>query len=335
MPNVAISISTDEATRALGKALSGNTVLQKLDLRYSNLSGNRGKKLFKTLPPHVLESLLLSNCLFGSQEIKDLAEFFFDRGGGAITLDLRHNELGDEGAMALSNAMMSDSMEGGGRGFRSLILGNCLIGDDGAKSLAEALGREGNSLLELDLRGNKITEVGAAALAQAITIKKQGLLTLDLRENQIGDEGAQSIANALSNQCSLTELNISDNKIGNQGAKSIADSLALNNRLKRLLLYANAIGDGGARSFLKALEYNDSLLHLDLSRNVADKNLRQKIMKIIEANRRCKRRKKERPKANANCDLGGIMSGIFDALSESNMCGSPAGVGGTDSLGKE
>jgi Ran GTPase-activating protein (RanGAP) involved in mRNA processing and transport len=324
-----VSISTDHETMALADALSSNTVLQKVDLRYSNLAGSRAKKLFATTSSLLLDSLLLCNCRIESEGVKDLAESSFGR--SVTSLDLRYNEIGDEGAGYLSEAMIvASKAEEGPCRFQSLILGNCLISNDGAKSLAEALGRKDNLMKELDLRENQIGDDGVAALAQALTIK-QGLLTLDLRENQIGNKGAQSIANALSNQCTLTDLNLSDNQIGNDGARSLAHSLALNSHLKRLLLYANLIGDSGAESFLRSMEFNDSLTHLDLSRNAADKNVRQEIVKIIEANRRCTRKKKERPKPQHNYDCFGIMDGIIDSISDTTICGSTDGAtGGAD-----
>jgi Ran GTPase-activating protein (RanGAP) involved in mRNA processing and transport len=320
LTELVVSISTDHETMALANALSSNTVLRKLDLRYSNLSGGRAKKLFATTSSLLLDSLLLCNCRIESAGVKDLAESSFGR--SVTSLDLRYNEIGDDGAGYLSEAMMAASTtEDGPCRFQSLILGNCLISNDGAKSIAEALGRKDNFMKELDLRENQIGDDGAAALAQALTIK-QGLLTLDLRENQIGNKGAQSIANALSNQSTLTDLNLSDNQIGNEGAQSLAGSLTLNTQLKRLLLYANLIGDSGAKSFLHSMQFNDSLTHLDLSRNAADKNLRQEIVKIIEANRRCARKKKERPKPQHNYDCFGIMDGIIDSISGTTICGS-------------
>ena len=85
--------------------------------------------------------------------------------------------------------------------LRDLQLNHCDIGDDGALALAEAV-RDGAapSLQNLWLGGNLIGDSGAAALAQAITpglSEATGLRRLGLYSNQISDGGALALGHAV------------------------------------------------------------------------------------------------------------------------------------------
>ncbi len=73
----------------------------------------------------------------------------------------------------------------------ALDLRNNQIGDDGARALAES--ETLDKLTSLDLSSNQISSVGAQALAESQILIK--LTSLDLGSNQIGDDGAQAIKN--------------------------------------------------------------------------------------------------------------------------------------------
>jgi len=178
---------------------------------------------------------------------------------GLTSLTLRGNEIGDEGAKALTTLT----------GLTSLDLVANQIGDEGTKALAAL-----TSLTSLDLGYNQIGCKGAKALtaltgltflnlwdneigaegAKALTALT-GLTSLDLRTNQIGCKGAKALA-ALTG---LTSLNLWDNKIGDEGAKALTALTGLTS----LDLVANEIGDEGA----KALTALTGLTSLDLVAN--------------------------------------------------------------------
>lgn len=313
LTSLSMRIRTDDEIAMLAQALSHNTVLETLNFRYSSLSGDRVRKLVSRMSPSI-HTVTLCNCQIERQGALDLA--LMAEGGTIANLDLRHNAIGDEGAHMLSIAMTRTNCS-----WRTLVLGNCMISDDGARSLAEGL-QHHPLLRDLNLRGNEIGDTGMVALAHAMTFKKEGghdegLVTLDLRENHITDGGAESMAMALANHknpCTLTELNLSCNRIGGYGAIRLANALTVNSTLQRLFLSGNAIGDRGAGAFLMAMDYNTTLVHLDLSHNGASKGIRNDMAQILEGNRNTTRTKKSRvePEPSSDCASSLCVAVLFD-----------------------
>jgi len=197
------------------------------------------------------------------------------------SLDLRANQLGDEGVRALVELAQLTVLDLGGNqitddGARalaelgrltSLALSTNRIGDDGARALAEL-----RQLTSLDLSANHVGPRGAGALAAltrltrldlgANQIRSSGLVArgtpifpLQLNTNEIGDEGASALA-ALTQ---LTSLDLSANAIGDAGARALGHLAGL----VALDLSTNRIGDDGAR----ALGQLGKLTSLDLSDN--------------------------------------------------------------------
>eukprot|EP00943_MAST-04B_sp_MAST-4B-sp1_P003124 g3124.t1 len=114
-----------------------------------------------------------------------------------------------------------------------LGLGNCYIGDEGAKELAEAL-KVNTSLKEISLSSNNIGAEGGKELAEALKELAEALKVntslekIDLRNNTIGDEGAKYVAEALKVTTSLKEIYLWNNNIGDEGAKELAEALKVN-----------------------------------------------------------------------------------------------------------
>jgi internalin A len=148
------------------------------------------------------------------------------------SLDLRANQLGDEGAREL----------GALAGLTYLDLGGNQLSDEGARALSGL-----RQLTCLALSTNRIGDNGAAALS-ALT----ALTALDLSSNNIGPEGARSIA-ALT---ALTRLDLGANQVRDAGALARGTPLFA-------MQQSNQIGDDGACA-LGALV---ALTSLDLSAN--------------------------------------------------------------------
>ena len=133
------------------------------------------------------------------------------------------------------------------------------IGEDGARALAGALA-SGNcpSGLHLNLCSNRISDEGAQAIAEALSSGHcpSGLL-VDLIVNEIGDEGAQALAEALASGSCPSELllNLCDNRISDESAQVLASALELGNCPSglHLSLGGNYISDKGAQALAKAL----------------------------------------------------------------------------------
>ena len=270
-------IHTDVEARILGNALTENYTLHTLNFRYSILSGDRARLLLSNIPPNI-RHLTLCNCEIDSDGVQHLA--YLSHESFITYLDLRHNEIGDEGARILSVAMKLK-----GCAWKSLNLGNCMIGDGGARYLSQGLRLRG--FQELDLRGNQIGDRGVLALSRALALGID-LERLDLRDNQIGDAGADSLALAIEYYhtfYALSYLNVSGNHIGDAGAEKLADALKVNATLEDLNLAGNSIGDDGAQAFVLAMKYNHTLCRMNLSHNNASREVRDCIARALESNR--------------------------------------------------
>ncbi|KAL8175282.1 UNVERIFIED_CONTAM: hypothetical protein K2H54_018005 [Gekko kuhli] len=130
----------------------------------------------------------------------------------------KENEIGDEGAAALSNVLP---------GLRSLEM--------------------------LNLSQNKITNLGAEKLANALP-SLPSLKTLSVYNNSIGDAGAEDFAKVLPELTSLRVLNVQCNKITAAGAQRLTDSLRKCPHIQSVALWNPKIPHG----ILKHLRQLDS-----------------------------------------------------------------------------
>ncbi|KAL1495116.1 hypothetical protein AB1Y20_016983 [Prymnesium parvum] len=105
---------------------------------------------------------------------------------GVTSLDLRENNIRDEGAAHIAEALKTTAT------LTSLNLGENEIGAEGAAHIAEAL-KTNATLTSLNLRGNDIGAEGAAHIAEALKTNAT-LTSLDLNENGIGSEALQQAA---------------------------------------------------------------------------------------------------------------------------------------------
>ena len=169
-------------------------------------------------------------------------------------LSLSNNEIGDEGAGIIAEALQSSNLH-------YLVLKNNGIGDLGAQAISKAL--PGSKLEILDLKGNRIGNFGIGAIAK---ILKQAprLTTLLLEGNGICSSGANAIGEALAGS-NLEILNLKANQIGSAGALAIAQGL-LFSKLYELDLDSNEIGDNGVKA-ISEYSANSNLLGLGLGNN--------------------------------------------------------------------
>ena len=174
-------------------------------------------------------------------------------------LDLSNNQISDEGATALAQAMKGNTT------LQRLYLDNNQISDEGATALAQAI--KGNTTLHrLDLDNNQISDEGATALAQAMK-GNTTLPRLSLRCNKISDEGVTALAQAMDGNTTLQRLDLYNNQISDEGATALAHALKGNTTLQRLGLSHNLIGDEGATALAHAMDGNTTLQLLDLDNN--------------------------------------------------------------------
>jgi hypothetical protein len=161
-------------------------------------------------------------------------------------LDLSNRGLNCPAAMLVTYLIPATSV------VTTLLLYNNHIGDEGAIAIAEAL--KVNALLtSVDLRNNCIGDDGAKAIAEALKVTAV-VTILNLSSNKIGDEGAIAIAEALKVTAVLNELGLGNNNIGDEGAKAIAEALKVNAVVTTLELYRNNMGDAGKQAVRDAVK---------------------------------------------------------------------------------
>ncbi|KAG0077399.1 hypothetical protein BGZ93_003712, partial [Podila epicladia] len=166
------------------------------------------------------------------------------------TLNLSSNNIRFH-AQALSEALKTNST------LVTLELRGNMLGDDGAQALSEAL-KANSSLATLDLRDNEIGSNGAQALSEALKANST-MTTLKLGNNEIGDNGALALSEALKTNSTLTTLDLGSNSIGPDGAKALSEALKTNSTMATVELRGNKIGDDGAQALSEALKTNINL----------------------------------------------------------------------------
>lgn len=171
-----------------------------------------------------------------------------------------NEELGDDGAAAIGNALVSNVA------LRELRLARCSIGDTGAARLGIGLQGRSSALHTLELEGNVIGPAGAQALGTALKTNA-GLDSLGLALNPLGANGAAALALGLRHNTNLTSLNLAGCELGDDGAEALALALRGNEVLRSLNLQDNGIGRRGGAALASMLRINRALRHVNLRLN--------------------------------------------------------------------
>lgn len=146
---------------------------------------------------------------------------------------LRHLCLrfrGDECALVLSRHLSSN--------IESLDLRGNQIGDPGVVALARAITHDCPSLSSLNLAYNSIGDAGVDALARLLQDPSCNLQQLNLRCNIFGEQSALRLVEALSCNSSLKELSLNCNQIASKVCQALVDTLHCNFSIKQIKLGA-------------------------------------------------------------------------------------------------
>ena len=148
-----------------------------------------------------------------------------------------------------------------------LDLWGCSLDDDGANTLASAVGSSG-TLRKLNLSGNcNITITGWRALFTQLQSPQSSMASLGLYDNSIDDEAANLLAYSLANgSINLEVLNLSENHdITTVGWRSVFSALQSPRcMLQKLFLHYNEINDEAVTYLGNVLANNCTLRRLGL-----------------------------------------------------------------------
>ncbi|KAF8972392.1 hypothetical protein BGZ46_010123 [Entomortierella lignicola] len=186
------------------------------------------------------------------------------------TLNLGFSSIGNEGAIALSEALKTNTTltnlsTQDQHQFDHFGLGDNSIGNSEAFALSEAL-KTNTALTTLHLNDNSIGNEGAIALSEALATNTT-LTALNLSDNSIGNSDTFTLSGVLMINTTLTTLDLRFNSIGNSEAFALSDALKTNTTLTVLYLSDNSIGNEGALALSEALKINTALTTLNLRFN--------------------------------------------------------------------
>ena len=125
---------------------------------------------------------------------------------------------------------------------------------------------------------------GAISISQALMVN-QTLLELQIGGNKIGDDGITAIAGSLSNS-NITQLDVEDCYIGLFGVTSLAAALSSNRNIKILWLYSNLITLNGARLIVKSAVDNGVCKSVWVDSEYEDDEEIKRMMTILNDRRR-------------------------------------------------
>jgi Ran GTPase-activating protein (RanGAP) involved in mRNA processing and transport len=165
------------------------------------------------------------------------------------------------------------------------------ISDEGASALADAL-KVNKSVTSIDLSCNEISDEGASALADALKVNTS-LTNIDLCYNKIGDEGASALANALKVNTSVTEINLGNNEIDASHRAKVDKLIARNKCLRQLFLFdarkmllSVLCADECGALWPYVLDDNDKFTGVSLAPDNVEL-LRVEFAAVVEERRRC------------------------------------------------
>ena len=124
---------------------------------------------------------------------------------------------------------------------------------------------------------------GAISISQALMVN-QTLLELNMGGNKIGDDGITAIASSLSNS-SITLLDVNGCGISVVGVRSLAEAISSNQNIRTLWLWNNPITVDGARLIMKAAVDNAVCEYVEMNGEYYDDEVKR-MVKILDDRRK-------------------------------------------------
>ena len=249
----------------IAQSLSWSSNLSVLDISNNQINEGAADAIaIGLLNNKNIKELYLSNNNLGAGIVKITAAL--QNVSTLIILDLNNNNGTEEAADHLA------AIAGKNR-FQKLFLANCNL-KLGMKKIACALSNI-NTLTELNLNNNGITDGVACSLAAAIESNPL-LTTLKLSNNKLQAKGIQTISQSLRKLSSLQVLHIDYNQITKEAANDLASVVLSNRNLRDLYLNNNELQDG-IIEIANALKNNIVLQRLVLNNNNMSENVADAI----------------------------------------------------------
>ena len=141
-----------------------------------------------------------------------------------------------------------------------------------------------NTLKELDLSDNQISDRGIEILSDVLLNNRSILEKLHLGSNSITDRGVEYLSNMLKTNRYLTHLMLNRNQIGNPSVHLLSNALTLQNKTLEVLSlsFNHLINDICVDSLIVMLKQNSTLKGLDLKCCNINEEHNQRLKRVIE-----------------------------------------------------
>ncbi|XP_054444119.1 NACHT, LRR and PYD domains-containing protein 13 [Pteronotus mesoamericanus] len=208
------------SSEALASVLTSTQRTARLSLGFNPLQDDGVRWLCASLrqPDCALERLALCCCQLGVPSCRHLSDAL--RQNRSLThLNLRKNQLGDEGVRFLCEALRRPDCL-----LQSLDLSECSFRAEGCRALAAVLERN-RRLKVLDIGRNRVQDAGGRRLCQALTRSGCALSTLGMEKCSLTSACCRHLSSVLGGSKSLVTLNLLGNALGPAGVNTLWKSL--------------------------------------------------------------------------------------------------------------
>uniref|UniRef100_UPI0037E97F7E NACHT, LRR and PYD domains-containing protein 3 n=1 Tax=Semicossyphus pulcher TaxID=241346 RepID=UPI0037E97F7E len=214
------SLSTG-AVPHLASALSRG-LTEELDLSYSRLGDEKFKLLCAGLRDCKIHNLNLVVCSLTEASVEDLVSVLTSGSCQLRVIDLRCNEIGDQGLVKLCKALHSPHCK-----LEELLIQGCNLTAASMEALSAALCSGHSELRKVNLTHNEIGDSGVEALCKSLKHPHCKLQSLIFFDSQLTGACCPHLMEALmSEHCSLSELELSVNDLGQEGALLLCQALS-------------------------------------------------------------------------------------------------------------
>ncbi|XP_062394696.1 NACHT, LRR and PYD domains-containing protein 12-like, partial [Sardina pilchardus] len=239
--------------------LMSEEVLDEFDLKKYNTSDEGRRRLIPAL--RCFRIGRLADCKLTEKSCEHVASVL-QSPNSLIELDLMDNDLTDSGVQLLSKGLSSPHCK-----LQMLRLAGCKLTDKSCELVASVL-QSPNSLIELDLTDNDLTDSGVQLLSKGLSSPHCKLQMLRLAGCKLTDKSCELVASVLQSPNSLIELDLSDNDLGDSGVQLLSKGLSSPHcKLQTLRLTGCKLTDKSCELVASVLQSPNSLLELDLKNN--------------------------------------------------------------------